>query len=257
MTPPRLVRPLVAGLLVVLCAGCAEGPVGREATPDRFESDNGDRRAASASPSPSPSPLDAQQAAEVASRVRLTPEDLPGSTASTVDAQARTALAAAWQDYRSCAGAGSERLVDVPSDTLRRTADADGQLAIATTAVVADAAALETEARAYGGTGAAECARALAVETVKSLAGDTARLDEPEVSPVRPDVPGDATSAGHRVTTAIESGGRTSPVTVDVVGVAAGQIEVLVLLVSSGPWMDVAERDALLVRLAERAADAA
>ena len=259
MTPPRLLRPVLVGVLALAGAGGAEGEVGRAATPDRYESDDHDRgdssQAALPTASPSAPPLPPEQATAAASRVLLVPEDLPGGVAAPADEQASAELAAAWQTYRSCVGANAERLVDVPSDSLSRTADDQAQLATATTAVLADPGALAENLAAYRGDEAAGCARDLAADAVTSLAGEGAQLAEPEVTDVRPDLPSGAQSFGHRVTTTASADGREVPVSVDVAGVAAGRTEVLVLLLSVGEQVPEPERDALLGRLAERAAD--
>ena len=79
------------------------------------------------------------------------------------------------------------------------------------------------------------------------------QLSEPFVEAV-PSEQGETSTFGHRVTTATRADGRQVPLSVDVVGVAGAQREVLVLLVGSGSEVPVADRDALLARLSDRVA---
>ena len=254
MTPPRLALPLLACAVALTCVACSEGPVGRSATPDRFESDDGEGSRPSPSPSPSATsaPLTDEEAKTAATEIRLVPSDLPGSSPSAASPDGRAAVTAAWDEYRACTGADGERLADVVSDGLSRAADGGTQLAFGVTSVLADEASVERDVEAFRGEDAAACAGELATRTVTSLAGAGAELSEPEVREVTADVPG-AEGYGHRVDLVATAGQQAVPISVDVVGFGRSRTEVLVLLVGVQQEVQEDERDALLAGVADRA----
>lgn len=254
MLPVRRPSLLLLALLLAGTTACAEGPVGRRATPDRgAESDR--RAAVPASPEPTAqAALTPDAAAAAATAVNLVAADLPGFSSSRPAPAGEARLTAIEAVLARCVGAATSGAAPgARSPAFRRQAGVPNRLVTSAVRFRADEGQVAADLAAYRSRAAPACVASYVARTLDLVSGGPGiSFARPEV--VRLDVSGPAgeEAYGFRATTTGAAGRTRTPFVVDVVSLARARTEAGLLVIGAGEDVPAAERDRLVGVLSER-----